>query len=170
MTAAALYRLACEIFSRDVALGRSSRALGPLTVRVAAPREVVFDVISEPYLGRTPHALQHKLRVLERGEDWALAEHYTHIGEIVATTAETVRFRRPERVEFSLVRGPVPRVVERFDLREVEGGTELDYAGELGTILWAVGRWWGRAVARRWEATVQASVESVKREAERRAG
>ena len=53
----------------DVDIGRSLRPLGPLTLRIDAPRDVVFDVISAPYLGRTPRALERKLRVLERGAD-----------------------------------------------------------------------------------------------------
>jgi len=38
----------------DLGLGRRLRPLGPQLVEMAAPREVVFDVIAEPYLGRTP--------------------------------------------------------------------------------------------------------------------
>jgi hypothetical protein len=169
IVAAALYRLARAVFARDYGVGTSLRPLGPLTVRIGAPREVVFDVIAGPYLGRTPRALESKLKVLERRDDSVLAEHYTQSGRIVATTLETVRFERPGRVEFTLVRGPVPHVVERFELREVEGGTELDYTGELGTDLWGLGRRWGRAVGDRWEATVQGSLDAIKKEAERRA-
>lgn len=170
IAAAALYRLARAIFARDFGIGTSLRPLGPLTVRIDAPREVVFDVIAGPYLGRTPRALESKLKVLERRDSSVLAEHYTRSGRIVATTLETVRFEPPDRVEFRLVRGPVPHVVERFELREVEGATELDYAGELGTDLWALGRWWGGAVGDRWEAAVQGSLDAIKKEAERRAG
>ena len=54
-------------------------------------------------------------------------------------------------MHFRLVRGPVPHVVEQFRLEEADGGTELGYSGELGTDLWALGRWWGAGVARRWE-------------------
>ncbi len=139
-------------------------------MRILAPRETVFDVVAEPYLGRTPRALQAKLRVLERlDEQSVLAEHYTHTGGIVATTLETVHFERPSVVDFRLVRGPVPHVVERFELREVEGGTELDYSGELGTDLWALGRRWGKTVGDKWEATVRRSLETIGQEAERRA-
>lgn len=88
---------------------------------------------------------------------------------LTATTVETVRFERPEAVHFRLVRGPVPHVVEQFALHETPDGTELEYSGELGTDLWALGRLWGAAVARTWEATVQSSLEGVKDEAERRA-
>ena len=169
IVATAVYRLVVAVFGRSFGVGRSLRPLGPLTVRVGAPREVVFDVIAAPYLGRTPRALARKLKVLERGDDSVVAEHYTHSGWIVATTVESVHFSRPERVEFRLVRGPVPHVLEHFELHEVEGGTELHYAGELGTDLWALGRLWGRSVGDKWEATVQDSLNSIRAEAERRA-
>jgi hypothetical protein len=60
-------------------------------------------------------------------------------------------------------------VVEQFELREEERSTDLEYTGELGTDLWALGRWWGDRVARKWEAAVRSSLEGVKAEAERRA-
>lgn len=152
----------------DLGVGRRLRPLGPITVRVAAPRETVFDIVAAPYLERTPHALRGKLEVLERGEDLVLAAHHTPAYGLVATTVETVRFERPERVHFRLVRGPVPHVLETFELREVDSGTELVYAGELGTDLWSIGALWGAAVARTWEDTVATSLERIRAEAERR--
>jgi hypothetical protein len=153
----------------DLGVGRRYRPLGPIVISIAAPREAVFDVISEPYLGRTPRALATKLEVLERGDDFVLAAHYTRAYGLTATTVETVRFERPERVSFRLVRGPVPHVVEQFELRETGSGTQLEYSGELGTDLWLAGELWGAAVARTWEATVRGSLESVRVEAEHRA-
>lgn len=153
----------------DLGIGRTLRPLGPLNARIAAPRELVFEVLSSPYLGRTPRALEKKLKVLERGQDMVLAAHFTRVGPLVTTTVETVRFEPPASIHFRLVRGPVPHVVEQFLLRETAEGTELEYRGELGADLWALGRWWGDAVARRWEAAVRASFEAVKLEAERRA-
>jgi hypothetical protein len=126
-------------------------------------------VISGPYLGRTPRTLESKLRVLERSEQMVLAEHYTRVGPFLTTTVETVRFEPPERVRFRLVRGPVPHVVEEFHLRETGPRTELEYHGSLETDLWALGRLWGAAVARRWEGAVRESLNAVKAEAERRA-
>jgi hypothetical protein len=146
------------------------RPLGPFTWQIAAPREVVFDVIASPYFDRTPRALERKLRVLERGENMVLAEHFTPVGPVVTTTVETVRFEPPERVHFRLVRGPVPYVLEQFVLRDVDGGTGLEYRGELGTDFWALGRWWGGVVASRWEETVRDSLAGIRDEAERRAG
>lgn len=153
----------------DLGVGRTMRPLGPLVVPIAAPRETVFDVVAAPYLGRPTRALAEKLQVLERGEDLVLAAHFTKVGKRVATTVETVRFERPERVHFRLVRGPVPHVVEEFALSETAEGTELTYTGELGTDLWAVGRWWGARVAAKWEAAVGGSLAAVRAEAERQA-
>ena len=87
----------------------------------------------------------------------------------MATTVETVRFERPAAVHFRLVRGPVPHVVERFELTEDGDGTLFHYEGELGADLWAVGRWWGDLVARRWDEAVRASVAEIARIAEMRA-
>jgi len=153
----------------DLDLGRSLRPLGPFVVPIAAPRETVFEVVAAPYLGRPTRALAEKLRVLERGEDMVLAAHFTKVGKRMATTVETVRFERPERIHFRLVRGPVPHVVEQFAFEETREGTELTYTGELGTDLWVVGRAWGDQVARRWEAAVRKSLEAVRVEAERQA-
>ena len=156
--------------SVDIGVGRRKRALGPIELDVAAPRAVVFDVISEPYRGRTPRAMAGKLRVLERAGDLVLAEHTTPIGGgLTAITVETVRFVPPERVEFRLVRGPVPAVSESFELTDEHGHTRLRYAGELETDLGSVGALWGRLVARRWIAAVDGSLRSIKDEAERRA-
>lgn len=154
----------------DTGVGRTLRPLGPLSVDIAAPRETVFDVIAAPYLQQTPRAMADEISVLERGSDMVLAAHRTPVGNgLVATTVETVRFNRPDTVDFRLVRGPVPHVVEQFTLYEDNDATRLDYSGELGTDFWAAGRWWGEQVATRWEATVRSSLERISAEAERRA-
>jgi hypothetical protein len=152
----------------DVGIGRRVRRLGPLRLHIGASPETVFDVIASPYLGKTPRALRQKLDVLERGTDMVLAAHYTPTGLGTATTVETVRFERPRRVSFRLLRGPVPLVTETFELRTEEGGTGLTYAGELGTDFWQIGAWWGAVVARTWERAVKESLDGVRVEAERR--
>lgn len=154
----------------DIGVGRRIRTLGPVTRRIAAPREIVFDVVAAPYLGKTPRALERKLRVLERGEDMVLAAHFTSVGPVTTTTLETVRFERPERIHFRLTRGPVAHAVEQFALHERDGCTELVYTGELGADFWLAGRIWAYLVARRWEAAVKRSLAEIAAEAERQAG
>jgi hypothetical protein len=154
----------------DLSIGRSIRPLGPIDARIEAPRELVFDVIAAPYLGSPPSSLAEKIMVLERSDAMVLAAHRTPIdGGLVATTVETVRFERPSAIHFRLLRGPVPHVIERFQLSDDGDATLFHYEGELGTDLWAVGRWWGGLVARRWDEAVQGSVAEITRIAEERA-
>jgi Polyketide cyclase / dehydrase and lipid transport len=157
----------------DIGLGRRTRELGPIQVEILAEPDVVFDVVAAPYLGRTPRAMTNKLRVVERGQDMVVAEHYTPIlgGRTVSTTVESLRFERPRFIHFRLLRGPVPLVTETFEFKSGNAGatTDFEYRGELSTDLWAVGAWWGRIVAGRWETAVRESVQSIRAEAERRA-
>src|SRR5260370_41955383 len=83
----------------DTGWGRRVRPLGPFSVQIHAPVPTVFDVIAAPYLGRTPRAMADKLRVLERGTDMVLAEHYTpvHGGRLTGATVEAVTFARALR-------------------------------------------------------------------------
>jgi Polyketide cyclase / dehydrase and lipid transport len=165
------YRLvASGDLTLDTGIGRRLRPLGPLSVIIDAPRDTVFDVISAPYLDRTPRALAAELEVLERGGDMVIAAHRTPVGwGMVTTTVESVRFDRPATVSFRLLRGPVPHVVEEFALTEESGRTRVHYTGELGTDFGSPGARWGEVVARRWVTTVTASLERVRIEAERRA-
>jgi hypothetical protein len=154
----------------DLGWGRRVQALGPLTVSIAATREEVFDVLAVPYLGRATRALREKVEVVERGSDMVLASHKTPVGRrLTAVTVETVRFARPDRIDFRLLRGPVPHVVESFVLSdESDSTTRLAYCGELGTDGWWLGARWGTLVARRWNAAVRSTFAAVKAEAERR--
>ena len=155
----------------DLGVGRRTRPLGPLQLGIAAAPELVFDIIAAPYLGKTPRAMEAKLRVLDRGSDMVLAEHYTDAGlGLTTTTVETVRFERPYRISFRLLRGPVPYVRETFELAATAGGTALTYSGQIGGDFWRPGEWWTNAVARRWVRTVEASLAEVVKEAGRRAG
>jgi hypothetical protein len=164
------YRLvASGALTLDLGLGRRLQALGPEVQIIAASPEIVFDVISGPYLGRTPRALASKLRVWERASDMVLAAHFTQVKGRLTVTLETVRFLRPERIDFRLVRGPVPHLSEAFLLTPSGASTELRWEGELGTDLWAFGGWWGRRVAQAWTEAVRASLSGIAAEAERRA-
>jgi hypothetical protein len=167
--AAGGYALLRGALTIDLGVGRRVRPLGPIARTIDAPPEVVFDTIASPYLGRTPRAMHDELRVWERGTDMVLAEHLTPTGRGTTATLETVRFERPDRISFRLVRGPVPHVTETFELRPAPGGTAFRYTGEMGTDLWRLGQWWGERVAAVWEQTVAQSLDGIQAEAERRA-
>lgn len=170
LAATGAYRLLVRgALTLDLDVGRRVRPLGPIDRAMRAPPEVVFDVIAGPYLGRTPRALQDKLHVWERGSDMVLAEHFTATGRLRTATLETVRFERPHRINFRLVRGPVPHVTEAYELTPAAGGTAFRYHGEIGADLWALGRWWADKVAGPWERAVDRSLDAIQAEAERRA-
>jgi hypothetical protein len=168
--ARSLYRLLARgALTLDTGIGRTLQPLGPVPFQIAAPRELVFEVIAGPYLGPTPRALASEPHVWERGSEMVLAAHYTEAKCGTTTTVETVRFERPERILFRVVRGPVPHVLESFVLAETDRGTLLTWEGELGTDFWDLGRWWGTRVARQWERAVRRSLAAITAEAERRA-
>lgn len=78
----------------DLGVGRRTRPLGPFGVDIEAPQDLVFDVLSEPYLGRQTRTVADKIRILERGSDMVLAAHRTALrGRLVATTVCLHRFR-----------------------------------------------------------------------------
>jgi hypothetical protein len=163
-----LYRLvASGQLTLDTGLGRRVQALGPVEFEIAAPRELVFDVIATPYLGRTPKALEKEFAVWERGCDMVLAAHFSEVKCGTTTTVETIRFEPPERIHFRVVRGPIPHLVESFTLQPTDRGTRLIWEGELGTDFWAAGTWWGQRVAPQWERVVRHSIPAIAAEAER---
>ncbi len=153
----------------DTGVGRRTGTLGPQVIRIAAPRDAVFDLIGVPYRAKNPpRSLRDKVEVLDRGVDLVLAAHRTRVGALTAVTVETVTFDHPGQIAFRLLRGPVPAVTERFLLREIDGGraTELTYEGEMGTDGWALGAMWGHVVARQWERAVERTLASLKAVAE----
>src|SRR5947207_15255769 len=85
-TAAASRLVARGAVTIDTGIGRRLQPLGPLSWKIAASRETVFDVIAAPCLQRTPHALRNKLKVWERGSDMALASQFTPLGRYCVTT------------------------------------------------------------------------------------
>lgn len=162
------YRLyASGAITIDTGVGRRIRDLGPVTWEIAADRETVFDVIARPYLGKTPRSMRDHLHVWERGTDMVIAAHFTQVKCGVTSTVETVRFERPDRIHFRLVRGPVPHVKETFTLENTEHGSTLTWQGELGTDFGLVGALWGDVVARSWEKAVRSSMKAIISESER---
>ena len=168
LVAGAFLLLAMGRLHLDLGWGRSIHELGPITVPIAAPRELVFEIVAAPYLGRTPR--DSGIEVLARGDDLAVAAHHTKVHFYTARTVEVVEFEAPTRVAFRHLTGPVPHALEEFVLEEVDGNTELRYGGELGIDFFFLGRLAGRHwVVPQWERTVRGHLEDLKPRAELRA-
>jgi hypothetical protein len=149
----------------DLGWGRSIHELGPIEVAIRAPRHLVLELISAPYL--RPAAATPEIEVLARSGDLVVAAHYTKVHFYTARTVETVEFDPPDRVSFKLLAGPVPHAVEHFILEERGGVTELRYGGELGIDFFFLGRLAGRYwVKAQWERAVRAHFDDLRERAE----
>jgi hypothetical protein len=152
----------------DLGWGRSVHELGPIEVRIAAPRELVFELIAAPYLGRAPRGTG--IEVLARGTDLAVARHHTKVHFYEARTVEVIDFEAPARVGFRHLAGPVPHAIEEFALVDAREETDLRYGGEVGIDFFVIGRLAGRYWVRpEWERTVREHLEEIKGRAEERA-
>jgi hypothetical protein len=152
----------------DLDFGRSLHQLGPITTTIRAPRELVFDMLSAPYLGRSPAAAAG-IEVLARSEQLVVARHHTRVHFYTAQTTEAVDFTPPSRIGFRHLTGPVPYALEEFVLEQTDAGTELRYSGELGIDFFIFGRIAGRHWVRpQWERVVAAHIEDLRARAETR--
>lgn len=166
LTAGMFLLLAMGRLHLDLGWGRRIHELGPIDLRIAAPRELVFEIIASPYLGRTPR--ESGIEILARNGDLVVAVHHTPVHFYTARTVEVVEFEAPARVGFRHLTGPVPHAVEEFALRDAGGGTELRYEGEIGIDFFVLGRLAARHWVRpQWERVVREHLEDVKTRAER---
>ena len=153
----------------DLGIGRRTRPLGPIEVTIAASRRLVYDAATAPYAARTTRVMAEKVTVLERGDGMVLAAHRTPVGgRLVATTVETVAFDPPERIGFRFFADPSRMSpspsTSPSSTKTPPGSTKASSAPTCGPS----GSTPGDLVAGAWEATVQASLDSIKAEAERR--
>ena len=146
----------------DTGWGRTTHRLGPLTWTIDAPREMVWQQFTAPYLGTIPRGMRDSLSIIDRGSDVVVASHRSDLGWYTAETVEVVGFTEPETIRFRHLRGPVPHAVEEFSLEELEENlTRLTYEGEIGLDWWLAGSLAARyAVVPIWIETVRGHVES----------
>jgi len=150
----------------DTGWGRSTHELGPLTWTIDAPRDLVWQQFTGPYLGSIPRDMRENFDVVEHGSDLVVAWHKSHFGRFAAETVEAVGFEEPHRIRFRHLRGPVPHAVEEFRFEELdEATTLLTYDGELGMDGWMAGSFaaryavipiWLEVVTEHVDATVEA--------------
>jgi hypothetical protein len=166
--AGAFLLLAMGRLTLELGWGRSVHPLGPITFGIEAPRELVFEIISAPYVGRGPSG--SGIDILARSDGLVVAVHHTKVHFYTARTVEIVEFEPPLRVGFRHLAGPVPHAIERFELDGSGERTELRYTGEVGIDFFVLGRLAARRWVRpQWERAVREHLEDVKGSAEQRA-
>ena len=148
-------------------MGTERSPTRPITFQIEAPRDLVFEIITAPYTGRTRSG--SGIDVLARSDELVVAAHHTRVHFYTARTVEIVEFEPPRRVGFRHLAGPVSHAIERFELDESGGRTELRYTGGGDRLLrprQARGAPLGPA---QWERAVREHLETVKDSAEQRA-
>jgi hypothetical protein len=163
--AAGFLLLAMGRLHLDLGWGRTIHRLGPIEMGFGAPRDLVFELISAPYLGRSPG--RSGIEVLARGADLAVAAHRTRVHFYEARTVEVIEFDAPARIGFRHLTGPVPYAIEEFALEATADGTALRYSGEVGIDFFLLGRLAARHWVRpQWERAVRDHLEDLKHRAE----
>jgi hypothetical protein len=151
----------------DLGWGRSLHQLGPLAMRIDARRELVYEILSAPYLGR---ARNESIDVLARGESLVVAAHLTQVHFYKSRTVEAIELEPPARISFRHLTGPVPYAIEEFRLEQAGEETELHYDGEIGIDFFLLGRIAGRSwVVPQWRRAVGDHLDAVKAQTEQRA-
>jgi hypothetical protein len=151
----------------DLGWGRSTHPLGPLRVRIEAPRELVYEILSAPYLGR---ARSESIDVLAANDSLVVASHLTKVHFYEARTIEVIALDPPSKMGFRHLTGPVPEVTEEFRLEADGAATVLDYDGRLGIDFFLLGRFAARHwVLPQWNRAVAEHLDEVQKIAERRA-
>ena len=99
---------------------------------IAAPRQMVFQMLSAIGKGSLPGSQGESSRVLEREGDTIIAEFLTASGKRTYRTVEKVQLYPPERITYRHIEGPLTFAEKEFSLHERGSGTELQYSGEMG--------------------------------------
>lgn len=166
MTAGGFMALAMGRLHLDLGWGRSRHPVGLEPLRIEAPRELVYEVLSAPYLGR---ARSESVEVLAGSDSLVVAAHLTEVHFYESRTVEAVELDPPSSMRFRHLTGPVPEASEEFRLEASDDATVLRYDGEIGIDFF----WLGRIAARhwvvpQWNRAVAEHLDEVKRVAEER--
>lgn len=140
--------------------------LPSLDLFIASRPELAFQLVSA--VGQGPDAAH--ARVLERpASDLAIVEFTTSVLGRTVRTVEEVRFIKPDRITYRLLRGPLPQVEEEFVFEPEGSGVRLRYRGHFrahpGWLRTLIDRLIVPAVYRR---AVRKSMEQIKAAAEAR--
>ena len=115
--------------------------LKPIDVEVAAPREMVFQILSAIGNGQIPGSQGDSARVLSRDGNTIIAEFHTRAGRRTFVTEEEVTLYPPERITFRHLKGPLSYVWEEITLEARGAATVLRHRGEFSVNNWPVLGW-----------------------------
>lgn len=104
----------------------------PCSVRIDAPRELVFQMMSHFGRGRLPGDNNEASKVLERDGNSLVVEFQTKTLFTTYATIEEVTLQPPKRIDFEHLSGPLQYAREAFIFEDVDGKmTHLTHTGEF---------------------------------------
>ena len=109
-------------------------ALRPHTVRVRAPRELLFQMLSHFGRGGIPGADGESSKILSRDGSALVVEFKTKSLFATYTTIEQVRLYPPERIEFTHLSGPLTYAEEWFALDSVDSLDSLASVASVDSV------------------------------------
>ena len=146
--------------------------LRPHTVRINAPRELVFQMMSHFGRGRLPGDSNESSKVLERDGNRLIVEFRTKALFATYTTVEEVNLHPPERITFEHLSGPLYYAWEEFAFEpDGDAAMTLTHTGEFVWSRFPFFGWLGGIIYTRpvFERTLVKHMAQVKQAAEARA-
>ena len=141
-------------------------------MRIGAPRELVFQMMSHFGRGRLPGDNNESSRVLERDGNRLIVEFQTKALFATYATVEEVNLFPPERITFEHQSGPLHCAREEFKFEDVGNRqTDLTHSGEFIWSTFPLFGWFGGVIYTRpvFERTLVKHIAQVKEAAEARA-
>ena len=140
-------------------------------VMIAAPLDLVYQMMSSFGRGRLKGDNGGASKVLRRSGDGVVVEFKTRVGPLAVTTVEEITLEPPGRLIFRHQEGPLRYAIEEFALDQVDGGTELEHTGEFiwsraPLVGWLVGR---LLIKRVFERVIQGHMAVIRAASEARA-
>lgn len=142
------------------------------SIRINAPRELVFQMMSHFGRGRLPGDNNESSKVLSRDENRLLVEFRTKALFATYTTVEEVVLHPPERIAFRHLSGPLRYALEEFTFEDVgEAETLMTHSGEFIWSMLPFFGWLGGLIYARpvFQRTLLKHMAQVKAAAEARA-
>lgn len=110
-----------------------SVSVGPVSARIAAPPQLVYQMLSA--IGQGDTADGERAEVIERSGDELVCDFWTTVSlpvgaDRLVRTRERVRLRPPDTVEYEHLDGPVRGLRETITVfPDPDGGTRMTYVG-----------------------------------------
>ena len=106
--------------------------LRPQCVRIDAPRELVFHMLTAFRRGRVTGDNNESTNLISEDGDTKIVEFTTRAGLFAYTTVERVTLYAPGRIAFKHLDGPLAFSEEEFTLEEnADGGMLLTHSGSF---------------------------------------